>query len=118
MPEPGLRDLAQTGAIVTTCHGCRRRIVWARTMAGPNGPGGKYMPLDPYEDPAGNVAVVRAHHGQLRARVLMKDETADRPAEYIANTHFATCPTGTRPELPPTALDIQPTRRRRRGPRR
>lgn len=114
MTETELRDLVQTGAIVTTCHGCWQQIIWARTMAGPNGPGGKYMPLDPIEDPAGNVAVIRTHHGQLRARVLLKDETADRPGEYIANTHFATCPTRSRPELPLSVIEAQPTRRRRR----
>lgn len=99
----------------TTCEGCRRPIVWAITVAGPNGRGGKMMPLDPREDLRGNVAVVQAPGGRLTARVLGADELVDRPLEYAGMTHFATCPTRTKPELPPAVVDLQAERRRRRA---
>ena len=44
-----LRPLPPAAA-ETRCEGCTERIVWAKTVAGPNGPGGKWMPLDPFED--------------------------------------------------------------------
>jgi hypothetical protein len=96
------------------CSGCRRPIVWAITVAGPNGPGGTLQPLDPIEDPAGRIAVT-APHGRLLARALTKDETVDRPVEYSATTHFATCPAGVKPDLPVEVVDELAARRRRRG---
>lgn len=73
------------------CERCGAQIVWARTMAGPNGAGGKAMPLDQHENPRGNVAVLPGVVGQLRARVLGKDEHHAPPVEYLAMPHFATC---------------------------
>ncbi|MFC6343903.1 hypothetical protein ACFP8W_18100, partial [Nocardioides hankookensis] len=55
------------------------------------GRGGRAMPLDPVEDLAGNVAVQPGHAGRLVARVLKKDEVVDRPVQYVAMPHFATC---------------------------
>lgn len=72
------------------CERCGARIVWARTVAGPNGPGGKAMPLDPDEHPAGNTAVRAGHGDRLLARVLCADEDL-ATAEYRAMPHFATC---------------------------
>lgn len=76
----------------TTCRACRRPIVFARTLAGPNGPGGKAMPLDLHENPDGNVAVRPGRRGELLARVLRKGEHHDDPIERLAMPHFATCP--------------------------
>ena len=103
----------------TKCDGCRRDIVWATTVAGPNGRGGKLMPLDPVEDLAGNVCVTQpVARGRLLARVLCTDETVDRGAgEYQVMPHFATCPTRTKPELPTNVVDLAAQRRRRRGGR-
>lgn len=81
---------ALPGARVT-CERCRAEIVWAVTVAGPNGPGGKATPLDPTEDPRGNVAVNPVAAGRLLARVLGKDEHHDPPIEFLAMPHFATC---------------------------
>lgn len=75
----------------TRCQRCRRPIIWAVTMAKESGPGGKAMPLDPIENPAGNVAVQPGHGGRLLARVLGKNERHSPPAEYLAMPHFATC---------------------------
>lgn len=77
---------------VAKCGRCGADIVWARTVAGPNGPGGKPMPLDPTPHPEGNVAVRKAAPGRLLARVLGKDETPDLTVEQLAMPHFATCP--------------------------
>lgn len=73
------------------CVRCGRPIVWARTVAGPNGPGGKSQPFDPFEDLAGNVAVYPGRRGQLFARALFRDEAVDRPIEYSGMPHAATC---------------------------
>lgn len=78
---------------VVECEDCHAPIVWAITVAGPNGPGGKSMPLNPLEDLGyGNTAVRAGHAGRVLARVLGKDETHDSPVEYLAVPHFATCP--------------------------
>lgn len=77
--------------------------MWAVTLAGPNGPGGKAMPLDPHEDPAGNTAVRPGHGGRLLARVLQKDEQALTPVELLAMPHFATCGRDTTPQRHPDA---------------
>lgn len=116
-----LRRLPAGAHSRTSCSSCKAEIVWAMTVAGPNGPGGKLMPLDPIEHPDGNVAVTVPHRGELRARVLMKDESVDRPLEYVAMPHFATCRAGGKPELPAAVIDLQherDRRRRRRGGRR
>lgn len=73
------------------CSRCRQPIVFARTMATESGRGGKAMPLDPYPNPAGNVAVRDTGRGRLVARVLGKDESHDRHVEVLAMPHFATC---------------------------
>lgn len=78
---------------VVACELCGAAIVWATTLAGPNGPGGKAMPLNALEDLAyGNTAVHSPRHGQVVARVLHKGESHDHPLEYLAVPHFATCP--------------------------
>lgn len=117
MTDATLRRLPVDDRARTTCEGCRRELVWAMTVAGPNGRGGKLMPLDPLEDLAGNVAVTAPHRGRLLARVLTKGETFDRPHEYAAMTHFASCPTGTKPELPMDVLQQVRHKPRSRGGR-
>lgn len=78
---------------VVPCEDCRAPIVWAVTVAGPNGPGGKAMPLNAREDLAyGNTAAWSLTRGRVLARVLTKDEQHDAPLEYLAVPHFATCP--------------------------
>lgn len=99
-----------------TCQGCRQAIIWTTTLAGPNGRGGKALPIDPVEDLAGNVAVRPAQAGRLVSRVLAKDETVDRPLEYCAMPHFASCPVGAHP-TPPERPEPAPSRRRRGGRR-
>lgn len=117
MTDVELRRLPE-GIATSTCNGCQATVVWAITVAGPNGPGGKFMPLDPAEDLAGNVAVTAPHRGRLLARVLGKDEDVDRPHEYVANTHFATCPARAKPSVPENVIDLQAARQQRRGRRR
>lgn len=113
-----LRALPEAIA-TTSCEGCGNPIVWAITVAGPNGRGGKLMPLDPGENLAGNVAVTAPHRGRLLARVLSKEEKVDRPFEHAAMTHFASCPVGRKPELPADVVTLQQLRHkpRRRGGR-
>ena len=119
MTAPELRPLPAAENARRICSGCRREIVWAVTVAGPNGPGGKLMPLDPLEDLAGNVAVTQpVARGRLHARVLHKGETVDRPGEYSGMPHFATCPVGARPELPADLAELTKKRPRRRTRRR
>lgn len=73
------------------------------------------MPLDPYENPAGNVAArVLASSRQLVARVLGKDETHDTTTEIRAMPHAATC-TPPPPDQPPLpgVIDLDAARRRK-----
>lgn len=116
-PEHPLRQLPAPENMRSRCDGCRQPIVWAVTVAGPNGPGGKLMPLDPLEDLAGNVAVTQpAARGRLLARALFKDEKVERPSEYAGMPHFATCSTNSRPTLPPSIAELtRPKQRRRRS---
>lgn len=86
------RELRRLPGTLTRCRSCGQGIVWAATAARDTGRGGRAMPLDPFEDPAGNVAVQPGHAGRLVARVLKKDEQVDRPVQYVAMPHFATCP--------------------------
>jgi len=86
-----MTELRHLPGDLVTCTRCRAQIVWAVTVAKPSGPGGKPMPLDPVENPAGNVAVQPGHAGRLQARVLGKDEQHSPPVEYLAMPHFATC---------------------------
>lgn len=118
MTAPDPRLLPAPPIARSRCEGCRRDIVWAITVAGPNGRGGKLMPLDPLEDLAGNVAVTPTPGGRLTARVLHADEQVDRPIEYSAMTHFATCPVRSKPEIPAQIIDLQEARQRRRRARR
>jgi hypothetical protein len=106
------------GGTATRCDGCASPIVWAITVAGPNGRGGKLMPLDPIEVLDGNVAVTNPHRGKLLARVLARDESVSRPVEYAAVAHFATCPMRAHPSLPQDVIDLQEQRRKRKGRRR
>lgn len=73
------------------CNRCKAPIMWARTVAGENGPGGKAIPIDPDPNPAGNVAVRPQRRGELLARVLTKGEDHDHQTEVRAMPHFATC---------------------------
>lgn len=101
------------------CGRCKRPIVWAVTLAGANGPGGKAMPLDPLEAADGNTAV-RTTGSRLVARVLGKDETHDSSTELLAMPHFATCPGSPEkpnPRLPDNVLDLEAARHRRTGAR-
>ncbi|MFW6776095.1 hypothetical protein ACOACO_17560 [Nocardioides sp. CPCC 205120] len=87
-PRPTGRPLP---ADSTPCGRCGARIVWAITVAGPNGRGGKSQPLDPHEHPDGNVAVSSPRRGRLLARALMADEQHDPHTEFLAMPHAATC---------------------------
>lgn len=104
-------DLSPAGV----CEGCGRDIVWTITVAGPNGRGGKAMPVDPLEDLAGNVAVRPTHGRRLTSRVLARDELVDRPQEYSAMTHFASCPAGAHPSPPERSTKLPPRRNHRRA---
>ena len=109
---PAPRPLRGTRSI---CQRCRRPIVWATTLAGPNGPGGKSQPFDPFEDPAGNVAVRETALGRLVARALGKDDALDETVELRAMPHAATC---ARPEpravvLPAGVVDLSAARAKR-----
>lgn len=84
---------------VGVCRVCRAPIVWAVTSAGPNGRGGKPMPLDAAPNDAGNVAVRAALAGRLVARVLGRDENHDPVLELRAMPHFATCGKDLVPEI-------------------
>lgn len=117
LANPPARTLPEAETRGTLCEGCRRPIVWARTLAGTNGRGGKLMPLDPLEDAAGNVAVSNPHRGVLYARVLHKDEDVDRPVDFRAMPHFATCPTRTKPEIPQNVIDLAEAKRKRKARR-
>lgn len=101
----------------SNCARCRRRIIFAVTVARESGPGGKAMPLDDVEAADGNVAVRVGHGGRLLARVLKKGETHDAFTELLAMPHFATCPGA--PEkpnarLPDDVADLAAHRERRR----
>ncbi len=94
-------------------------MVWARTVATESGRGGKPMPLDPIENPEGNVAVrALVSSGQLVARVLCKDETHDTTVEMLAMPHAATCaPPPPEPTPPAGVLDLEAARRRKASTR-
>lgn len=87
-PRPTGRPLP---ADSSTCERCGEDIVWAITVAGPNGRGGKRQPFDPHEHPDGNVAILSPRRGRLLARALMGDEQHDPPNEYLGMPHAATC---------------------------
>lgn len=109
-------------APASACRVCGLEVVWAVTLAGPNGRGGKLMPLDPIEDLDGNVAVTFRVRGRLLARVLQRDERVDRPIEFAAMPHFATCLGGSRGTeaigLPADVVALEEERAKRRGRRR
>ncbi len=115
----GLRELPAAPIARSTCHGCGRPIVWATTVAGPNGPGNKLQPFDPREDLAGRIAITQpVARGRLLARALHKGENIDRPLEYAGMTHFATCPVGAHPAPPIALLEHQTRHLSRRSGRR
>lgn len=118
LANPPARPLPESQTRGTRCEGCRELVVWARTTAGENGRGGKLMPLDPFENPAGNVAVTNPHRGVLYARALHKGETVERPLEWRAMPHFATCYTRTKPEVPQNVIDLAEAKRKRKARRR
>lgn len=112
-----LRALPAPDAPRTTCEGCGATIVWALTVAGPNGRGGKAMPLDPLEDLAGNIAVTAPSRNRLLARALHKGEQVDRPLEYVGMPHFATCAASSHPVAPEAATNPpRPSGRRTHSP--
>lgn len=118
-PPNEMRALPAPDIARDKCGGCRRPIVWAVTVAGPNGPGGKLMPLDAFEDLNGRIAVTQPFaRGRLLARTLFKDELVDRPVEYLAIHHNGTCPTHTKLEVPTNVIDLASQRTKRRGGRR
>lgn len=63
------------------CRSCGAPIWWAVTEAG------KRIPLDE-PDGVGNLIAWRDHLGYLRAR----SNPDPGPGEYLARSHFATCP--------------------------
>lgn len=74
------------------CAECKEPFVWGRTVAAESGAGGKGIPLNPFEDPAGSYAVRPVNdRGGLVARALKKDETHDTFTELLAMPHKATC---------------------------
>lgn len=74
-----------------TCEFCGEPIVWAVTVAGPNGPGGKAQPFNHFEDARGNVALIPVTRERIHARALHKGEEVDVPIEYRGMPHAATC---------------------------
>lgn len=100
------------------CGRCGAPIAWARTAASPTGTGGKPMPLDPVEDPAGNVAVRNVgdrRRPSLVARVLAGDDTLDETVELRIVPHFATCAPPPAEPPPDNVLPFDVARRRRAG---
>lgn len=73
------------------CRACGELVVFARTLPAPPKRGGRPMPLDPWTNAAGNVAVRNVGGGTLVCRVLKRDEGHDVCAELRAMPHFATC---------------------------
>lgn len=122
MPVLDVARRALPAAPSSPCLRCGLHVVWAVTVAGPNGPGGKLMPLDPIEDLDGNVSVTAPTRGRILARVLQRDETVDRPIEWSAMPHFATCLAGVRGAaevgLPADVVALEEERAKRRPGRR
>lgn len=115
-PPTAAPELRRLPAPKVPCESCGRNIVWATTVAGPNGRGGKNQAFDPYEHPDARVAVYPARRGQLYARALFKDEAVDRPIEYAGMPHAATCsgdPTEPPRYQPPGVADLHAARARR-----
>lgn len=76
---------------VDTCEFCGEPIVWAITVAGPNGPGGKAQPFNHFEHVDARVALIPGHGSRPVARALHKDEDVVTPIEYRGMPHVATC---------------------------
>jgi hypothetical protein len=76
---------------VDTCEFCQEPIIWAVTVAGPNGPGGKAQPFNHFEHVDGRVALLPITRDRITARALHKDEDVDPPREYRGMPHVATC---------------------------
>lgn len=104
-----------------TCPRCKREVVVAITVAGENGPGGKHQFFEPFEDPAGRVAIVPRSTGARRiphARALKKGETHDTTTELLGMPHHARCqPTLPTPEekppTPPNVVDFAAAKARK-----
>jgi hypothetical protein len=95
------------------CGECHAPVIWALT------PLGKRIPLNPRQDPDGNVAAYRDGTGRWCARVLKKDEQP-QGYERLYMPHFATCPARRRSSRPSQAggaevIDLRSRRRRRRS---
>lgn len=119
MTAPSKDQPRRLPGTTSTCQLCKRPIVWATTVAGPNGPGGKSQPFDPLEDPNGNVAIRVASNRRLLARALGKDDALDATVEYRGMPHAATCtrPVMAPPRLPEGVVDLAAARAKRRGRR-
>lgn len=91
----------------STCHDCRRAILWTITEAG------KRLAVDPDADPAGNAAIWRDGNGTLRSR----RPSAELPLcgwERLHKPHVATCPAQTRQlELPTGVTSLDAHRRKK-----
>ena len=66
------------------CRRCPATVLWVVL------PGGARMPVDPYVDPAGNLAAMRDARGVWVGHVLKKTERP-LPYERLFVPHFATC---------------------------
>jgi len=107
-PVPGMQ---------AKCRTCQAAIVFAVTVASERGPGGKWQPFDPLEDPKGNVAVRAINPRRSHARALGKDDMIDRETEVRAMPHAATCQPALvdkpEPPAPTNVLDLAVARAKR-----
>jgi hypothetical protein len=86
---------------LSTCPNCRQPVVWATTVGGPRGPGGKLMAFEPVESPLGRAAVKpdsQHRPSRLFARMLDPDEDPFYElGEYQGLPHSAVCSANRRP---------------------
>lgn len=77
----------------SACRYCHAQVIWARTHRA------KAMPVDPAEDPDGNVLLTTAADGVPLASVLGPGDQLFAPEGTRHTPHFATCPSypGTKP---------------------
>ena len=99
-----------------TCRTCDARLLWALTV------NGKFLPLDPRPDDAGNQAAYRDGTGGWRTRQLKAGEEPLRHEKRYM-PHMATCgkPQAAAVPLRPLPANVTPitaARSLRGGPRR
>lgn len=102
------------------CRECGAAVVFAVTAASERNRGGKWQPFDPFEDPAGRVALRPVGRSRAVARALAADESHDREVELLGVPHAATCPGKSStpvPDLPANVVDFA-TARHARGSQR